>query len=210
MRRKTLAALVAALCSLALLAACGGDDERRASSTAQRSTTAHAFPSRRPADRHRRRGRTRSSADTDKDLTLVFFGYTNCPDICGAVMSSLAAAMTRLDESDRDRVDVVFVTTDPARDDEATLRRYLEHFDPSVVGLTGDLDTISAVALPLGVGVEKGKKLPTGGYEVDPRHDHHGHRRRRRRPRSTGPSRRRRRSSPPTSTRCWPGDRLTP
>ena len=54
--------------------------------------------------------------DTDKDLTLVFFGYTHCPDICQVVMSNIASAMTRLDDADRERVDVVFVTTDPARD----------------------------------------------------------------------------------------------
>jgi protein SCO1/2 len=104
--------------------------------------------------------------DTDKDLTMVFFGYTHCPDICGVVMNNLASAMTRLDESERDRVDVVFVTTDPARDDESTLSRYLSHFDPSFVGLTGDLATITQVAKPLGVGITQGKKLPSGGYDV--------------------------------------------
>ncbi|MCW2834954.1 MAG: hypothetical protein JWN68_2907, partial [Nocardioides sp.] len=54
--------------------------------------------------------------DTDKDLTLVFFGYTHCPDICGIVMSTLASAAARLSDEDREDVDVVFVTTDPARD----------------------------------------------------------------------------------------------
>lgn len=104
--------------------------------------------------------------DTDKPLTLVFFGYTHCPDICQAVMSNLATAMTRLDERDRERVDVIFVTTDPARDTEAVLKRYLEHFDPSFVGLTGDLDTIIDIAKPMGVGVTQGEKLPSGGYDV--------------------------------------------
>lgn len=106
------------------------------------------------------------AADTDARLTLVFFGYTNCPDICQAVMSSLASAMTRIDESLRDQVEVVFVTTDPARDDEQTLREYLDRFDPSFIGLTGDLPTIADAGLALGVAVEKGEKLPSGGYEV--------------------------------------------
>ena len=104
--------------------------------------------------------------DTDKDLTLVFFGYTHCPDICQVVMSNLASAMTRLDERDRDRVDVVYVTTDPARDTEAVLGRYLAHLDPAFIGLTGDLDTIVAVAKPLGVGITRGERLPSGGYDV--------------------------------------------
>jgi protein SCO1/2 len=104
--------------------------------------------------------------DTDKDLTLVFFGYTHCPDICQVVMSNLATAMTRLDDRDRERVDVVYVTTDPARDTKAVLDRYLSHVDPAFIGLTGELDTIVGVAKPLGVGITRGDKLPSGGYDV--------------------------------------------
>ncbi len=106
------------------------------------------------------------AADTDKRLTLVFFGYTHCPDICQTVMANVAAALTRLDDAQRDQVDVVFVTTDPARDDEQALRTYLDRFDPGFLGLTGDLDTISELGLTLGVAVEQGEKLPSGGYEV--------------------------------------------
>ena len=106
------------------------------------------------------------TADTDRPLTLVFFGYTHCPDICQVVMSSLASAMTRLDDQDREQVDVVFVTTDPARDDARALRTYLDRFDPSFIGLTGDLDTIIDIGKPLAVAVEQGERLPSGGYEV--------------------------------------------
>lgn len=104
--------------------------------------------------------------DTDKPLTMVFYGYTHCPDICQTVMSNLASAMTRLDDADRDRVDVVFVTTDPARDTQQVLEKYLAHFDPAFIGLTGDLDTIVGVAKPMGVGITLGDKLPSGGYDV--------------------------------------------
>jgi protein SCO1/2 len=104
--------------------------------------------------------------DTDKPLTLVFFGYTRCPDICQVVMSSVASALTRLDEADRERVDVVFVTTDPARDTRPVLRDYLDNFDRTFVGLTGDLDAIVALGKPLAVAVEEGEKLPSGGYDV--------------------------------------------
>jgi protein SCO1/2 len=104
--------------------------------------------------------------DTDKPLTLVFFGYTHCPDVCQTVMSNLASAMTRLDQADRDRVDVVFVTTDPARDTRSVLRSYLARYDPGFIGLTGDLSTIVRVAKPLGVGVTRGAKLPSGGYDI--------------------------------------------
>ena len=104
--------------------------------------------------------------DTDKDLTLVFFGYTNCPDICGQVMATLAGTLARLDDEQKDRLDVVFVTTDPARDDEATVQDYVDAYDPSITGLTGDLDDIVVVGRSMAVGVDKGEKLPSGGYEV--------------------------------------------
>ncbi len=104
--------------------------------------------------------------DTTKDLTLVFFGYTHCPDICQAVMADIASALTRVDEADRERVGMVFVTSDPARDDPATLRDYLDRFDPSFEGLTGDLDRIVVLGNKLGVPVEKGARMPSGGYEV--------------------------------------------
>lgn len=102
----------------------------------------------------------------DVPLTLVFFGYTKCPDICQAVMADLASAVTRLDPAEAEQVHVWFVTTDPARDDPATLRHYLDRFDPSFEGLTGPLDDIVAVADPVHVAVEKGQRLPSGGYEV--------------------------------------------
>ncbi len=104
--------------------------------------------------------------DTGKDLTLVFFGYTHCPDICGQVMATLAGTLARLDDAQKERLDVVFVTTDPARDDEATVETYVDAFDPSITGLTGDLDDIVEVGRSMAVGVDKGEKLPSGGYEV--------------------------------------------
>ena len=107
------------------------------------------------------------TADTRKPLTLVFFGYTHCPDICQMVMANLATAMTRLDDSQRAQVDVVLVTTDPARDDEAVLRDYLDRYDPTFIGLTGDLPAITRVGEALGIYIARGAKLPTGGYEVD-------------------------------------------
>jgi protein SCO1/2 len=105
------------------------------------------------------------TADTDKRLTMVFFGYTHCPDICGTVMSNLSSAMTRLDEEDLEQVEVVFVTTDPERDTGEVLRDYLDHYDPEFLGATGDLADIETVAASVGVGL--GEKLPSGGYEVD-------------------------------------------
>ena len=104
--------------------------------------------------------------DTDKDLTLVFFGYTNCPDICGQVRATLAGTLTRLDDEQKDRLDVVFVTTDPKRDTEQVVQDYVDGFDPSIIGLTGDLRDIIEIGLSLKIGIEQGDKLPSGGYDV--------------------------------------------
>ncbi|MDN5727761.1 MAG: SCO family protein [Propionibacteriales bacterium] len=101
-----------------------------------------------------------------KPVTLIFFGYTNCPDVCIGVLSDVATALKRSDPQVRDQITVVFITTDPARDNPQAIRDYLERIDPSFVGLTGNLDTIKGTAGQLGVAIEGLKKLPSGGYEV--------------------------------------------
>ena len=104
--------------------------------------------------------------DATKPLTLVFFGYTNCPDICQVVMANIASSLTRLDAAQRAKVQMEFVTTDPARDDTRTLRAYVDRFDPSFDGLTGDLPTIVRLGKAFDVPIEKGQKLASGGYDV--------------------------------------------
>lgn len=106
------------------------------------------------------------AADTDKRLTLVFFGYSECPDICQTVMASLAGAMNRLSDEEREEVDVVFVTTDPKNDTPSALRRYLDTYDPAFIGLTGDIETIIEVGEPLAIYVSDGEELPGGGYDL--------------------------------------------
>jgi protein SCO1/2 len=107
-----------------------------------------------------------SLATDPAPLKLVFFGYTNCPDVCQVVMSTLASAVSRLDAAERAEVEVVFVTTDPARDTGRVLRKYLDRLDPDFVGVTGGLPKIVELARPLKVFIDKGQKLPSGGYDV--------------------------------------------
>jgi len=99
--------------------------------------------------------------------TVAFFGYTNCPDVCQVVMSSIASAMAKLSADERRRLQVAFVTTDPARDTRSVLRTYLDRFDPDFVGVTGPLGRIVTLAKPMDIEISKGQKLPSGGYEVD-------------------------------------------
>ncbi|HEX3221365.1 MAG TPA: SCO family protein [Nocardioides sp.] len=106
------------------------------------------------------------ASSTDKRLTLVFFGYTHCPDECPTTMATLASAMLQLDDADRANVQVVFVTTDPARDTGPVIRDWLDHFDRDFVGLTGPLPTLKQVAEQVGVPVVRGRRLPSGGYDV--------------------------------------------
>jgi protein SCO1/2 len=81
-------------------------------------------------------------------------------------MATVASAMLQLDDADRRQVQVVFVTTDPARDTGPVIRDWLDHFSPSFVGLTGPLPTIKRVATAVGIPIAKGKRLPSGGYDV--------------------------------------------
>jgi protein SCO1/2 len=79
-------------------------------------------------------------SDTEGQLTLLFFGYTHCPDICPVQMAILSAA---LDTPGMPEATVVFVTTDPARDDGERLREWLDQFDRQFVGLTGTPEQIA-------------------------------------------------------------------
>jgi protein SCO1 len=105
-------------------------------------------------------------SDTRRPVTLVFFGYTNCPDVCNLVMADLASALTRLEPAMLRKVQPLFVTTDPARDTSAVLGEYVNRFHPAFEGLTGPLSRIKAAATPLGVPIEGMNRLPSGGYEV--------------------------------------------
>ncbi len=101
-----------------------------------------------------------------RPVTLMFFGYSKCPDVCITVLSDVATALQRLEAAERDHIQVIFVTTDPARDKPAVIRKYLDGFDPTFVGLTGPMATIKQAAGQVGVDIEGMKKLPSGGYEV--------------------------------------------
>jgi protein SCO1 len=105
-------------------------------------------------------------SDSDSEVTLVFFGYTMCPDVCPLVMSDLTAALLQSPPQVRTSTRLLFITTDPARDSSAVLRRYLDHYNPAFVGLTGPLRDIRAAGTALGVLVGGRHRSPGGGYEV--------------------------------------------
>ena len=79
-------------------------------------------------------------------ITLLYFGYTHCPDVCPLLMSNIAAALKQLPGKDAAQIAVVFVTVDPARDTAPVLRAWLDTMDPGFVGLTGSIEQIIARA----------------------------------------------------------------
>jgi protein SCO1/2 len=104
--------------------------------------------------------------------TLIYFGYTHCPDVCPLTMNNIAVAKKQLTKAQQDELRIVFVTTDPDRDTPKALGKWLKGIDSQVVGLTGDFDTIQAGARTLGISIEpphkdkNGKIVSTHGTQV--------------------------------------------
>ncbi|HET9380523.1 MAG TPA: SCO family protein [Streptomyces sp.] len=94
--------------------------------------------------------------------TLIYFGYTHCPDVCPLTMNNIAVAKKQLPEADQDKLRVVFVTTDPERDTPAELGTWLKGVDPDFVGLSGEFDTIRAGARTLGISIDPPHKDKNG------------------------------------------------
>lgn len=91
------------------------------------------------------------AARTRGRVTLLYFGYTHCQDECPTTMADIASGLRQVPAGVRDQVTVVFVTTDPRRDSATVLRRWLDRFDRSFVGLTGTPDEVTAAEHAVGV-----------------------------------------------------------
>ena len=99
--------------------------------------------------------------------TLVFFGFTQCPDICPTTLATLAQAVRQLgDLPPDDRPRVLLVTVDPERDPPERLAAYVRFFDPAFLGVTGSLEATAAAAAAFGVPYAK-VTMPEGGYTLD-------------------------------------------
>jgi protein SCO1/2 len=101
--------------------------------------------------------------------TLLYFGYTNCPDVCGSALSVLAQVSTRLRAAPNAMAGtgVVFITLDPARDSPAALRRFLGRVDVDIVALRGNEQQIAGLAQQLGILHLPRPPDAQGGYLVD-------------------------------------------
>ena len=92
--------------------------------------------------------------DGTTPTTMIFFGYTHCPDMCPLALASLGRAYRLLAPRARERTRIVFVTVDPARDTPSVIARYTHAFDPHIVGLTGDAATLAHLRDAFGVRVD--------------------------------------------------------
>ncbi|GHA23457.1 SCO family protein [Streptomyces tauricus] len=177
MRKKTYAVAALFAAAALTLSACGSGDSGSDNAVAEVSTETGADkaatvldkPFEKPdlvlTDTHGKKYDLREA--TAGKPTLIYFGYTNCPDVCPLTMNNIAVAKKqlaqdkKLSQAEKDSLRIVFVTTDPERDTPAALGKWLKGIDSDVVGLTGSFDTIQAGARTLGISIE----APTKGKD---------------------------------------------
>jgi len=105
--------------------------------------------------------------NTQGYVTLLFFGYTHCPDMCPLQMALIGNALKKMPAELANQFKVIFVTTDPARDDTKTIRSWLDNFDKRFIGLTGTDAAIRSAQIASNLPpAEKSPVRPDGGYEV--------------------------------------------
>jgi protein SCO1/2 len=111
-------------------------------------------------------GKPRTLADFKGKAVVLFFGYTQCPDVCPTTMAEMAAVMKELGPL-ADKVQVLFVTIDPERDTQALLAQYIPAFDPHFLGLYGDQAATEKTAKEFKVFYQKVPGKTPGSYTMD-------------------------------------------
>ncbi|MBO4253365.1 SCO family protein [Streptomyces griseorubiginosus] len=174
MRKKTFAAAALLAAATLTLSACGSGDSGDSpvavvsEDSSQKAATVLDQPFEKPdlvlTDTKGQKYDFRQ--ETAGRPTLIYFGYTHCPDICPLTMNNIAVAKKQLPKAEQDKLRVVFVTTDPARDTPSELGKWLKGIDPQFIGLTGDFATIQAGARTLGISIEPTHKDKKTGKVV--------------------------------------------
>lgn len=111
-------------------------------------------------------GKPRQLSDFRGKLVVVFFGYTQCPDVCPTTMSEMSVVMQQLGWL-ADKVQVLFITLDPERDTQNLLASYVPNFDPRFLGLHGDAAATAKVAKEFKVFYQKVPSKVAGSYTLD-------------------------------------------
>ena len=149
-----------ALLLIAVLAACGAGGPAFQASDISGSSFGRDFELKDP------QGRTRTLADFRGKAVVLFFGYTQCPDVCPTTLTTMGEVMRRLGP-EADRVQVLFVTVDPERDTQALLANYVPAFDARFLGLRGSLDETAAVAKDFRTFYQKSGDTSGPNYTID-------------------------------------------
>ena len=152
--------LFAVLVAAALVAACGR------SGPAFRSTDITGAEWAREFSLTDHSGKLRTLADFRGKVVVLFFGYTQCPDVCPTTLAELKSVVEELGE-DGKRVQVLFVTVDPERDTQALLAQYVPAFHPGFVGLRGNADQLARTAKEFKVFFQKVPGSRPDNYSVD-------------------------------------------
>lgn len=105
--------------------------------------------------------------ETEGYVTLLYVGYTHCPDICPTHLYEISEALKKLDPDIRKQIKVVFATADPERDTPERLKQYLDTFDPDFIGLTGTRDLMDKFQVALGLQPATRTDLGGGNYAVN-------------------------------------------
>jgi protein SCO1/2 len=111
-------------------------------------------------------GKQRSIKDFAGKVVVLFFGYTQCPDVCPTTMAEIAQAKKLLGP-DGDKVQAVFITVDPERDTPQVLKAYMGNFDPAFIALRGSPDQTAIVAKDFKVYFKKVEGKAPGSYTMD-------------------------------------------
>ena len=111
-------------------------------------------------------GKAYTLSDLEDKVTVLYFGYTHCPDFCPATLSDLAEVKRALG-ADAENFQVFMITTDPARDTLPELKSYMAAFDDQFVGLGSDVDELARVWASYGVYVQQNEGSVSSGYLVD-------------------------------------------
>jgi protein SCO1 len=111
-------------------------------------------------------GKARTLADFKGKAVVVFFGFTQCPDVCPTTLAEMAEVVKLLG-ADGKRLQVLFITIDPERDTPELLRKYVPAFNPNFLGLTGSNEAIAKVAKEFKVFYQKSPGKTPGSYTMD-------------------------------------------
>ena len=101
------------------------------------------------------------------NVLLIFFGYTNCPDVCPASLAAGAQALIALSADERAKTRLIMVSVDPERDTPAKLKEYAAYFHTGMIGVTGTPEEIATVAKSFGAGYVRQPADASGRYAVD-------------------------------------------